>query len=131
MEKYLLGIDNGGSEIKCALFSVSGKQITSSSAALKIDTPEPGFTQRDGEEVWEANVGAIRDVLNRAKIDPADILAVGITAYGNGLVFTDGNVDPVYPVIVSTDNRAAALCERFKNTSRTSRLVIRSTYRCL
>ena len=115
MEKYLLGIDNGGSEIKCALFSVSGKQITSSSAALKIDTPEPGFTQRDGEEVWEANVGAIRDVLNRAKIDPADILAVGITAYGNGLVFTDGNVDPVYPVIVSTDNRAAALCERFKN----------------
>ncbi len=114
MEKYLLGIDNGGSEIKCALFSVSGEQIASSSAALKIDTPEPGFTQRDGEDVWNGNIGVIRNVLNRAAIDPSDILAIGITAYGNGLVFTDEKVEPVYPVIVSTDNRAAAVCERFK-----------------
>lgn len=114
MEKYLLGIDNGGSEIKCALFSVSGKLIAASSSALKIDTPEPGFTQRDGEEVWQANISVIKDVLNRAMIDPSDILAIGITAYGNGLVFTDEKIEPVYPVIVSTDNRAVAICERFK-----------------
>ncbi len=115
MEKYLLGIDNGGSEIKCALFSVSGEEIASSSVRLPIDTPEPGFTQRDAETVWEANISAIRDVLNRAAIDPADIQAIGITAYGNGLVFTDENIEPVYPVIVSTDNRAAGICERFKD----------------
>ena len=114
MEKYLLGIDNGGSEIKCALFSVSGDEIASSSIRLKIDTPAPGFTQRDGEEVWQANISAIRGVLNKAAIDPSDILAVGITAYGNGLVFADDKVDPIYPVIVSTDNRAADICERFK-----------------
>ncbi len=114
MEKYILGIDNGGSEIKCALFSMSGKQIASSAVSLKIDTPRPGFTQRSGEEVWQANIGVIRDVLNKAAIDPSDILAVGITAYGNGLVLTDENVDPIYPVIVSTDNRAAAFCERFR-----------------
>lgn len=112
--QYILGIDNGGSDIKCALFDVEGKELASSSAYVKIDTPEPGFTQRDPEEVWKANVKVIREVLGKSKIATEDIASIGLTAYGNGLVFTDEQIRPVYPIIVSTDDRAERLCQRFK-----------------
>ena len=112
--QYILGIDNGGSDIKCALFDIEGKEIASAATHVMIDTPEPGFTQRDPEEVWKANVSIIREVLDKSKIDCEDIAAIGLTAYGNGLLFTDEQIRPVYPIIVSTDDRAGKLCQRFK-----------------
>ena len=81
---------------------------------MAIDTPKPGFTERDCEKVWEANVKVIKEVLDISMIDPEEIITVGLTAYGNGLVFVDDNIKPVYPAIVSTDDRAAELCQRFK-----------------
>ncbi|MCR5229457.1 MAG: hypothetical protein K6D03_04960, partial [Solobacterium sp.] len=114
MNKYLLGIDNGGSDIKCALFDTEGTEIASSNVQVPIAAPAPGYTERDAEEVWQANAEAVRETLKKAEIDPGDICAVGITAYGNGMVLADENVRPVYPVIVSTDDRAAELCSEFK-----------------
>ena len=112
--KYLLGLDNGGSDIKCALFDLEGNEISVASKQLRIDTPEPGFTQRDCEKVFRANIEVIREAIR--DIDPVDIMAVGITAYGNGMVLVDENMNPVYPAIVSTDNRASDLVEHFKKT---------------
>ena len=110
--KYLLGLDNGGSDIKCALFDLCGSEIKVASRQLKIDTPEPGFTQRDCEKVYETNIEVIKEAI--AGVDPEDIIAVGITAYGNGMVLVDEEIRPVYPAIVSTDNRASDLVEQYK-----------------
>ena len=114
MNKYILGIDNGGSDIKCALFDVEGKEIGSASYQVPIDTPRQGYTERDCEKVWEGNVKVIKEVLEKTNINPEDIVSIGITAYGNGLVFVDEDINPVYSAIVSTDNRAEELCQKFK-----------------
>ena len=114
MAKYLLGIDNGGSDIKCAIFDTLGKEISTSSTQVKIVTPKAGFTERDANDVWKANVKVIREAIEKANIDSSDIEAIGITAYGNGLVFVDENIEPVYPAIVSTDDRASDYCKKFK-----------------
>ena len=112
--KYLLGIDNGGSDIKCVLFDLEGNEIASSSLQVPIETPGPGFTQRDGKDVWNGNIEVIRKTLKQSGIAADDILCVGITAYGNGMVLVDDEMDPVYPVIVSTDDRGSSLCQSFK-----------------
>ncbi|MBQ6492328.1 MAG: carbohydrate kinase [Erysipelotrichaceae bacterium] len=113
--KYLLGIDNGGSDIKCAIFDLEGNETAVAARNLPIETPGPGFTERDANEVWKANVEVIREALSKAHIDPEEIAAIGITAYGNGLVFADEKVEPVYPAIVSTDDRASEYVKRFKS----------------
>jgi len=59
-KQYLLGIDNGGSDIKCALFDTKGNEISSCAMQVSISTLEEGFTERDSEEVWQANLEAIR-----------------------------------------------------------------------
>ena len=114
MAKYLLGIDNGGSDIKCAIFDVDGKEISTSATQVKIQTPKQGFTERDANDVWNANIKVIKEAIEKANIDSDDIVSIGITAYGNGLVFVDENINPIYPAIVSTDDRASNYCKKFK-----------------
>ena len=114
MTKYLIGIDNGGSDIKCAIFDNTGNEIAVASAQVPLSIPAPGFTERDPEQVWQANVAVVRDAIAKAGISGAEIAAIGLTGYGNGLVFVDAQGHAVYPAIVSTDDRAAEYCARFR-----------------
>lgn len=114
MKKYLLGIDNGGSDIKCAIFDLDGNEISAAGFQVPMSTPGPGYTERDADDVWKANVHVIREALKEAGITGDEVAGIGVTAYGNGLVFVDENIKAVYPAIVSTDDRAGALCDSFK-----------------
>lgn len=40
---YLLGIDNGGSDIKCAVYDLNGKELAISRTQIPIDIPEAGL----------------------------------------------------------------------------------------
>ena len=114
MERYLLGIDNGGTEIKCALYGLDGEQAASASAYVPRSMPAPGFTERDGAAVWEANAKAIRTVLQKAGVPGEAVAAVGLTGYGNGICLVDAAGAPVYPCIISTDTRAESYSNRFR-----------------
>lgn len=114
MEQYLMGIDNGGSDTKCAIFDLKGNEIAVAGTQVPMDIPKPGFTERDGEKVWQANAAVIREALQKAGISGEQVAAVGLTGYGNGMVLLGEDLSPVYPVIVSTDDRAGDYCKKFK-----------------
>lgn len=114
MEQYLLGIDNGGSEIKCVLFDIHGNEIAKASERIPMDLPAPGFTERDPEVVWKANASAIRSVLEKSGVTCTEIRAVGLTGYGNGICLVDQNGNGTSPCIVSTDTRAGDYSSRFR-----------------
>lgn len=113
MKQYLIGIDNGGSEIKCAVFNLQGKEVSVASRRLPIFIPAPGYTERNAVDVWEANADAIGEAIAKAGIKGSDILAVGLTGYGNGLCLVDKQGNPTYNCIVSTDNRASGYSRIF------------------
>lgn len=50
---YYVGLDNGGTTTKAAIFDAKGKEIATASTATKMLVPQPGFTERDMEEMWE------------------------------------------------------------------------------
>ena len=58
--KYLMGIDNGGTFSKAAIFDENGMQISVASVPTVTITPKPGYTERDMNELWEVNAEAIR-----------------------------------------------------------------------
>ena len=115
-EKYLVGIDNGGSEIKCAVFTADGRELAVASRRLPIEVPEPGWSERDSNEVWEKNAEAVREALERAGISGDEVAGVGLTGYGNGFCLVDAKGEPSYPAIVSTDERADGICAEFAET---------------
>ena len=114
MDKYLLGINNGKNEVRCAIFNTDGRMIASAIKELSVQEPQPGYAQRGSEETWQANIFVIREVLNISKIDPSMILCIGITACGNGVVFLDAEMKEVCPMVLSGDTRAEALCKSLK-----------------
>lgn len=82
---YYLGLDNGGTSTKAAVFDHTGREIGVSSMDTAMLTPKPGFVERDMEEMWEANCRVIRQVMKKTGITSEQILGVGICGHGKGL----------------------------------------------
>lgn len=113
-QSYFIGIDNGGSSIKCVIFNQYGSIISSSSTRVPLSKPFDGYTERDSEDVWTANCHVIQAALQKADLNPSDVKAVSVCGYGGGLILLDQNGHPVIPCIVSTDSRANTLLKTFQ-----------------
>ncbi len=114
-KKYLLGVDNGGTAVKAGLYDTEGNEIATAKTGVTQIMPHDGWLERSVEEVWQANAGAIRSVLAKTGIDPADILGASITGYGNGAFFFDENLRPSYPnCMLSGDTRAKDYIKRWQ-----------------
>lgn len=109
MGKYLLGIDNGNTFSKAALFDLSGKEIAVANCAADTTFPQPGWTERDMDMLWESTATAIRDVIASADIQPEQIAAIGNCGHGNGIYLLDKKGQPLRNGIQSLDTRAAAI----------------------
>ena len=114
--EYLLGIDNGGTLSKAAVFDRTGAQLSVSSRAVPMIAPRPGFTERDMDALYAASCAAAKEAVLKAGVRPEDIVCVGLAGHGKGLYAADADGKPAYNGIVSTDNRAAAIAERFEKS---------------
>lgn len=106
MNKYLLGIDNGGTMVKASLFDSQGSEIAVACSKVKVHMPHPGFIERNMNELWDTNAKVIKDLILKAGIDPGLIVGVGVTGHGNGIYLIDENGKPVCNGINSADSRA-------------------------
>ena len=109
MTKYLMGIDNGGTSSKVAIYDLEGREIAQCTTYTKMLTPHEYWTERDMEELKKVNFEAIRGALDKARIHPSDILGISTTGHGNGLYLIGKNGEFVRNGIISTDNRAHQL----------------------
>ncbi|MBP5325859.1 MAG: carbohydrate kinase [Pseudobutyrivibrio sp.] len=104
--RYYLGLDNGGTNTKAALFSITGQQIAVENIETKAITPAPDFVERDMDQMWEDNCAVIRGLLEKNNINPVDIAGVGLCGHGKGLYLWGKDDKPVRRGIISSDNRA-------------------------
>jgi L-xylulokinase len=107
MGKYLLGIDNGSTVSKAALFDLHGREIAVASCKADTEYPHPGWTERDMEMLWQSTASAIREVLARSGVRPEEIAGIGNTGHGNGVYLLDKQGCPLRNGIQSMDSRAA------------------------
>lgn len=113
-EGYLMGLDNGGTVIKAALFDLSGEEIAVAGRKTEMLTPKPGYTERDMESLWLANCACVREVLEKSGIRPSDVLGLAVCGHGKGLYPWGKHGTPAYRGIVSTDNRGWKYPEKWK-----------------
>lgn len=124
--RYLLGLDNGGTTTKAALYDVNGREIGVSSRDTLIYAPAPGFIERDMEEMWQANCDVIRDVLEKTGVRGDEVAGVAVCGHGKGLYLWGKDNKPARRGIVSTDNRAYAYPQRWKEDGTEARAFERS-----
>ena len=114
MEQYLIGLDNGGTMIKAALFTLSGKEMGVASRATEISIPHSGWTERDMETLWEQNCACVREVIAKTGVQPEAVAGIAVCGHGKGLYAWGKDNRPAYPGIISTDNRAWKFPEKWK-----------------
>lgn len=112
--KYLLGIDNGGTMSKAAVFDLAGRELAVAGRPVRVSEPHPGWSERDMDALWRDTAAAIREAVAKAGVNPAEIAAVACTGHGNGLYLVDAAGVPVRPAINSTDQRAQAIVAQWR-----------------
>jgi L-xylulokinase len=122
---YLLGIDNGGTVTKAALYDTSGKERAVAGIKSDIVFPRPGYAEKDTEALWTANVRVIREVLQKTGVNAAQIAGIAVTGHGNGMYLVDGEGRSVYNAINSADSRASDYVQKWYTDGTHDRLLNR------
>ncbi len=115
-KRFLMGIDNGGSNVKCAIFDLDGEEVAAAGVRLSSEQHRAGFVERDPERVWRCNCDVIAEALHKAGIRPCQIAAISLCGYGGGLCLVDESGTPVYPIVVSTDTRAHSQLKQLRSS---------------
>ena len=105
-DRFYLGIDNGGTLSKAALYDQNGRELSQAARKTTLLIPQPGWTERSMAEMWQATAAVIREVIEKSGIKPGTIAAVAATGHGNGLYLIDQDGQPSRNGIISTDSRA-------------------------
>jgi L-xylulokinase len=117
MGKYLLGIDNGSTVSKAALFDLHGKEIAIASCKADTEYPHPGWTERSMEMLWQSTACAIHDVIAKSGIKPDEICGIGNTGHGNGVYLLDKQGKPLRNGIQSMDSRSAGIVAHWNQSN--------------
>lgn len=128
--RYLIGIDNGGTFSKAAVFNEYGEQIAVSSVPTVTITPKPGYTERNMTKLWELNAQAIKEAIIKSGIDVHDIAGVSFSGHGKGLYVLGENGTPIYNGILSTDTRAWEYEKKWKEDG-TSEKIYKKTFQTI
>ncbi len=104
--KYYLGLDNGGTATKAAVFDEKGREVATAGMDTAMLVPKAGFTERDMDEMWEANCQVIKKALEKAGVTGEEIACITVCGHGKGLYLWGKDGRPVRNGIISTDNRA-------------------------
>lgn len=128
MTKYLMGIDNGGTSSKAAIYDINGNEIAKHTTYTTMLTPHHYWTERDMKELKEVNFEAIRGAIKKSGINPHDIVGISCTGHGNGLYLMGENGTVVRNGIISTDNRAHRIVDKWLANPDYEKIVRPRTY---
>jgi L-xylulokinase len=112
-QAYFLGIDNGGTMSKAAIYDACGKEVSVAACRVQQLTPHVGWSERDMERLWTDTASVIRQAIVQAEISPSQIQGVACTGHGNGLYLLDRHGKPLRNGINSSDERAQSYIDKW------------------
>ena len=111
---YYLGIDVGTTSAKAVAFSEDGRALASYSCTYKMYHPQPGWSEQNPEEVFQAVLIAANKVIT--SLPGRTPLLVAFSAAMHSLLIIDKTGQPLTNCIIWADNRAGEIAEDLKNT---------------
>ena len=113
--KYIVALDQGTTSSRAVVFDENGALVASHGIEFRQIYPKPGWVEHDPEDIYESQLNALRAAVEKAGIDAADILAVGIANQREtALLWERETGRPLHNAIVWQCRRTAPLVERLK-----------------
>ncbi len=114
MEKFVLSLDEGTTSARAILFDRESNIRGIGQYEFPQHYPKPGWVEHDPEEIWEAQFRAIKTAIERAKIEPGQIAAIGVTNQRETTIVWDKSGKPLHNAIVWQCRRTAEMVEEIK-----------------
>lgn len=110
---YDIGIDLGTSAVKLLLLSHTGKVIKTVSRSYPLEFPQPGWSQQNPADWWNAILDGMLELLK--DINLVKVGGIGVAGQMHGLVALDENDQVIRPAILWNDGRAGAETDFLNN----------------
>lgn len=108
----ILALDQGTTSSRSILFDEKGTLLGLAQKEFKQHYPQPGWVEHDANEIWETQFATLAEVLAKARLEPHNIAAIGITNQRETTVVWDRITgEPIAPAIVWQDRRTASYCD--------------------
>jgi glycerol kinase len=109
---YLLALDEGTTSARAALYNEDAECLAMEANPYPLHYPQAGWVEVDADVIWAAQISAVRRVLDKLRVAPQDILAIGITNQRETtIVWEAATGRPVAPAIIWQCRRTAPYCE--------------------
>src|SRR5215216_2630497 len=106
----LLGIDEGTTGVKAALFDERLRPVREARRDKVNRHPRPGWVEQDGEEVLRAVVDGVHELLEAAD---DEVAACGLDHQGESVLAWDAETGaPLSPIVVWQDKRSQDVLDR-------------------
>ncbi|WIY53095.1 xylulokinase [Devosia sp. YIM 151766] len=106
-----LGIDIGTSGVKALLIDADGKALGDASApAVEPVRPQPGWSEQNPADWWEATLGAVDRLKQSHPAELAAVKGIGLSGHMHGATVLGENDAVLRPCILWNDGRSVAEC---------------------
>ena len=113
----IIAIDQGTTSTRAMLFDSNRAPLASAQRELMQHYPHSGWVEHDPEEIWQATVAVVREVIDQAPGGVNSIRAIGITNQRETTVVWDAETgNPLHNAIVWQDRRTADTCETLRQS---------------
>ncbi|UNQ73240.1 glycerol kinase GlpK [Infirmifilum sp. NZ] len=115
--KIVLVVDQGTTGTRVALYDENGNPVPGGWAYREHTQiyPRPGWVEHNPLEIWEKVLVCMKEALDRSKVDPRDIAAIGVTNQRETIVVWDPRTgQPLYNAIVWQDRRTAPITDKLR-----------------
>lgn len=114
--RYVVSLDQGTTSSRAIVFDKRGKIVASAQKEFKQLYPKAGWVEHDPEEIFSTQLEVFVEAVEKSKISPRAISAIGITNQRETtLVWDKLTGKPVYNAIVWQCRRTADYCESLKS----------------
>ncbi len=109
----IIGIDAGTSVLKSVAFTVDGKQLAVAAIANDYLASPDGAVEQDMARTWADAAKTLRQLGEKIPDLASRLIAISVTAQGDGMWLIDKEGEPVGPATIWLDNRAASIVEDY------------------
>jgi len=107
MAEYLLGIDAGTESVRTGVFDLKGNILGFGSFPYETYYKHPAWAEQKVEEWKIALIKSIEEAIRISRINPQEVIAIGLDATCCSVVFFDENNNPTRDPIIWMDVRAS------------------------
>lgn len=113
--QYILALDEGTTGITVQVFNHREEVVSSAYKEIPQYFPKPGWVEHDAEKIWQITQKNIQTALQKAKIKPNQIAAIGITNQRETFLLWDRQTGkPQGKAIVWQCRRSGDYCDKLK-----------------